>query len=136
MMILLGEAVTNLLVAQIDFFAYKHKIRHYARLTFLAVFCTMFFGEGSNSVIVSGRLANLIMISEEHWKNEVILFQNIYGNRGSVVLRVQVMLITYCFCDFLFHGYPCMTNENVKFNCRKKYGFHLTDKGHAKLGHL
>ena len=32
MMILLGEAVTNLLAAQIDFVAFKHKILHYARL--------------------------------------------------------------------------------------------------------
>ena len=72
------------------------------------------FGEGSNSVIVSGRLANLIMISEEHRKNDEILFQNVYRQRESVVLRVQVMLITiYCFCDFWFHGYPCMTKENV-----------------------
>ena len=71
------------------------------------------FGEGSNSVIVSWRLANLIMISEEHWKNDELLFQNVYGHRESVVLRVQVMLIAYCFCDFLFHGYPCMTKENV-----------------------
>ena len=71
------------------------------------------FGEGSNSVIVSGRLANLIMISEEHWKNDEILFQNVYGHMMSVVLRVQVMLIAYCFCDFLFHWYPCMTKENV-----------------------
>ena len=63
------------------------------------------FGEGSNSVIVSGRLANLIMISEEHLKNDEILLQNVYGHRESVVLRVQVMLITYCFCDFLFHGH-------------------------------
>ena len=39
------------------------------------------FGEGSNSVIVSGRLANLIMISEEHWKNDEIFLQNVYGNR-------------------------------------------------------
>ena len=23
------------------------------------------------------------------------------------------MLITYCFCDFCYHGYPCMTKENV-----------------------
>ena len=69
------------------------------------------FGEGSN--IVSGRLATLIMISEEHWKNDKILFQNVYGHRESVVLRVQVMLITYCFCDFWFHGYPCVTKENV-----------------------
>ena len=71
------------------------------------------FGEGSNSAIVSGRLANLIMISEEHWKNDEILFQNVYGHRESVFLRVQIMLITYCFCDFLFHGYPCMANENL-----------------------
>ena len=71
------------------------------------------FGEGSNIVIVSGRLANLTMISEEHWKNNKIVFQNVYGHMESVVLRVQVMLITYCFCDFLFKGYPCMTKENV-----------------------
>ena len=71
------------------------------------------FGEGLNSSLVSGRLANLIMISEEHWKNDEILFQNVYGHRESVVLRVQVMLITYCFCDFLFHGCLCMTKENV-----------------------
>ena len=71
------------------------------------------FGEGSNIVIVSGRLANLTMISEEHWKNDEIVFQIFYGHRESIVLRVQVMLITYCFCDFLFHVYPCMTKENV-----------------------
>ena len=51
---------------------------------------------------MSGRLANLIMISEDHWKNDEIVFQNVYGHR--VVLRVQVMLITYCFCDFCFMG--------------------------------
>ena len=71
------------------------------------------FGEGLNSAIVSGRLANLIMVSEEHWKNDKILFQNVYGHRESVILRVQVMLITYCFFHFLFHGYPCMTKGNV-----------------------
>ena len=65
MMILLGEAVTSLLVAQIDFVAFKHKIRHYMQdWPFLAVFCSV-FGEGSNSVIVSGRLANLIMIYQK-----------------------------------------------------------------------
>ena len=55
------------------------------------------------------------MISEEHWKNDEISFQNVYGHRESVELRVQVqvMLITNCFCDFLFHGYPCMTKEIV-----------------------
>ena len=113
MMILLGETVTCLLVAQVDFVTFKHNIRHNARL---AIFCCILynvFGEGSNSVIVSVRLANLIMISEEHWKNDEILFQNVYGHKESVVFRVQVMLITYCFCNFLFHGYPCMTKENV-----------------------
>ena len=70
------------------------------------------FGKGSNSVIVSGRLANLIMILEEHLKKDETLFQNVYGHRESVILRVQVMLIIYRFCDF-FHGYPCMTKENV-----------------------
>ena len=54
--------------------------------------------------------ANLIMISEEHWKNDEILFQNVYGHwesvvlRVPVVLRVQVMLITYCFVTFCFMG--------------------------------
>ena len=85
---------------------------------------------------MSGQLANLIMISKEHWKNDEILFQNVYGHRESVVLRVHVMLITYCFCDFLFHGYPCMTKENVMLSSRKNYGIHRTDKGHANLGHL
>ena len=111
MMILLGEAVTNLLAAQNDFVAFKHKMYHNARLAIFGCILYNVFGEGSNSVIVS--LANLIMISEEHWKNDEILFQNVYGHRDSVVLRVQVMLITYCFCNFWFHGYPCMTKENV-----------------------
>ena len=46
-------------------------------------------------------------------ENDEILFQNVYVHRESVVLRVQVMLIIYCFCDFWFHGFPCMTKENV-----------------------
>ena len=104
MMILLGKAVTNLLAAQIDFVTFKHKIRHYARLAFFGCILYNVFGEGSNVVIVSGRLGNLTMISEEHWKNDKIVFQNVYGHRESVVLRVQVILITYCFCDVLFHG--------------------------------
>ena len=58
------------------------------------------------------------------------------GIRESVFLRVQVMLITYCFCDFFVHGYPCMMKGNMMLLCRKKYGIHLTDKGHANLGHL
>ena len=104
MMILLDEAVTNLLAAQIDFVAFKHKVRHYARLAIFGCILYNVFDEGSNSAIVSGRLANLIMISEKHWKNDEILFQNVYGHREPVVLRVQVMLITYCFVTFWFMG--------------------------------
>ena len=104
MMILLGEAVTNMLAAQIDFVTFKYKIRHYARLAIFGCILYIVFGEGSNSVIVSGRLTNLMMISEEHWKNDEIVFQNVYGHRESVVLRVQVMLITYCFVTFGFMG--------------------------------
>ena len=62
MMFLMWEAVTNLLAAQIDFVAFKHKIRHYARLVFFGCNLYNVFGEGSNSAIVSGRLANPIMI--------------------------------------------------------------------------
>ena len=79
MMILLGEAVTSLLVAQIDFVAFKHKIRHYAGLAIFGCILYNVFGEGSNGVIVSGRLASLIMISEEHWKNDGIVFKMFTG---------------------------------------------------------
>ena len=79
MLILLGEAVTNLLAAQIDFVTFKHKIRHFARLAIFGCILYTVFGEGSNSVIVSGRLPNLIMISDEHWKNDEILFQMFTG---------------------------------------------------------
>ena len=48
------------------FVAFKHKMRHYARLAIFGCILYNVVGEGSNSVIVSGRLANLIMISEEH----------------------------------------------------------------------
>ena len=66
MMILLGEgeAVTNLLAAQIDFVAFKHEIRHYAKLAMFGCILYHVFGEGSNSAIVSGRLANLIMLEK------------------------------------------------------------------------
>ena len=45
--------------------------------------------------------------------NDEILFQNVFGHRESVNLRVREILITYCFCDFLFYGYPCTTIENM-----------------------
>ena len=64
------------------------------------------FGEGSNSAHLLERLANPIMLSEEHWKNDKTLFQSVNGHRESVNLSVRGMHITYCFCDFLFYGYP------------------------------
>ena len=71
------------------------------------------FSVKAKTVSLCRRLANLIMRSEEHGKNDEILFQNVYRHRESLVLRVQVMLITYCFCDFWFQGHPCMTKKNV-----------------------
>ena len=43
MMILLVEAVTNLLAAQIDFVAFKHKIHHYARLAIFWLYSVQCF---------------------------------------------------------------------------------------------
>ena len=99
-----GGSNNQSVAAQIDFVAFKHKIRHYARLAIFGCILYIVFGECSNSAIVSGRLANLIMISEEPLKNYEILFQNVYGHRESVVLWVQVMLITYVFVTFCFMG--------------------------------
>ena len=50
------------------------------------------FGEGSNSAHLSGRIAYLIMISEEHWKNDETLFQSVNEQRESVNLRVHYIL--------------------------------------------
>ena len=46
MMILLSEAVTNLIAAQIDCVAFKHKIRHYAKLVIFGCILYNVFGEG------------------------------------------------------------------------------------------
>ena len=69
------------------------------------------FVVGSNSAYLSERIAIVIMISEEHWKNDETLFQSVYGHRESVNLRARGMHITHCFCDSLFYGYPCMTRK-------------------------
>ena len=53
---------------------------------------------------LSERIANLIMISEEHWKNDETVFQSVYGHRDSVNLRVRGMHFTYCFVTFCFMG--------------------------------
>ena len=53
------------------------------------------------------------MISEEHWENDEILFQNVYANREPVKLWIRGMLITYWVCDFLFNGYPCIMKEDM-----------------------
>ena len=52
-------------------------------------------------------------LPEEHRKNDETLYQSVYGHRCSVNLRIRGMHITYCFCDFLFYGNPCMKVENV-----------------------
>ena len=80
---------------------------------FVAIFFTIGFGEGSNSVHFTKRLATLIMISGEHWENNEISFQNVYGHREPVNLRIRGMCIIYCVCDFLFYRYPCMNKENI-----------------------
>ena len=113
MLMLQGKAVTNLLRFRSILLHLNTMFVIMPDWPFFGCILYNVFGEGLNSASMSGRLANLIMISEEHWKNDEILFQNVYGHRESVFLRVQVMFNTYCFCDFLFHGYPCMTKENV-----------------------
>ena len=64
------------------------------------------------------------MISEEHCENDndEISFQNVYEHREPVNIRIRRMLVTYCVCDFLFYGNPCMKKENMMLKCRKKYG--------------
>ena len=67
MMILLGEAVTNLLRLRSIMLHLNTKFVIMPDWPFFG--CILYvFSEGSNIVIVSGRLANLTMISEEHWK--------------------------------------------------------------------
>ena len=39
----------------------------------------------------------------------------------SVNQRIQEDLITYCVCDFLFHGYTCKVTGNMMLKCLK-YG--------------
>ena len=63
-------------------------------------------GEGSNSEFLSGRLATLIMISEEHSENFEILFENVYGHWEPVNVRIlgislRIVFVTYCFMDIL-----------------------------------
>ena len=113
MMYLLGEAVTNLLAAQIDFLAFKHKIRHYAKLAIFWLYSAQCFRCRLKQCHCVWATRKPHYYIRKALDNDEILFQNVYGHRESVVLRVQEMLITYCFCDFLFHGYPCMTKENV-----------------------
>ena len=74
-----GSSVTNLLAAQIDLSHLNTKFVIMPDWSLLGCILYNVFGEGSNSAIVSWRFANLIMISEEHWKNDEILFQNVYG---------------------------------------------------------
>ena len=45
--------------------------------------------------LISERDVKIFMISEEYLENDEILFQNVYGQRGPVKLRIRGMLITY-----------------------------------------
>ena len=62
---------------------------------------------------LSERLETLSMISEEHWENDEISFQNVYRHNESVQSMIRGMVITYCVRDFLFYGYLCMKKENM-----------------------
>ena len=46
------------------------------------------------------------------------------------------MLIKYCFCDFLFQGYPCMTKESVCYEMGKTSisMFEILEPGGSALG--
>ena len=103
-MILPVDGVTNTVSGRTDFVAFEQKIRNFARLSIFWLILHNVFGEGSNSANLSERIADLIMISEEHWKNDELLFQSVNEQRGSVNLRIRAMHITYCLCDVLFMG--------------------------------
>ena len=70
--------------------AFRHKIRQNARMTILWLFfgCMYLlydvFDEGSNSVNLSEQLANIIKLSEKHWKSGKQSFQNMKGHMESV----------------------------------------------------
>ena len=93
-----------LLAALIDFVVFKHKIRYYAILAIFWLILYNVFGEGSNGAHLPERIANLIMITKEHWENDEKLFQSVYGHRESVNLRVRGIHIKYCFVTFCFMG--------------------------------
>ena len=44
------------------------------------------------------------MISEKHWENVEISFQNVYAHMMPVKLWIGGMIIMYCVCDFSFYG--------------------------------
>ena len=69
----------------------------------LAIFFTL-FSVGSKSVHLSERLATLIMTSEEHWKNDEISFQNVYGQMEQLNVRIRGLLITHRVFTFCFMG--------------------------------
>ena len=59
------------------------------------------FAEGSNSADLSDRLANLIMISVEHCKNDEILFQNVCKSKGAKIAHYILFFVTFCFMGTL-----------------------------------
>ena len=82
--ILLREAVANTVCGLDRFFALRQKQSSSCQIGHsLAIFNNV-FDEDSNSVCLSERLPNLIIVSDEHWKNDEISFQNVNGHRESV----------------------------------------------------
>ena len=63
------------------------------------------FSVNAQTAYLSERLSNHIMMLEEHWKNE-ILFQNVYGHKESVNLRIRGMFITLFFFYFFVLWVP------------------------------
>ena len=49
--------------------------------------------------------------------------------RDSVNQMLREVLITYCVCDILFNGSPCMPTENIMMLQCLKYGIQATSKG-------
>ena len=104
--ILLGEVVTKT-VCDLD------HIRHNARLACSLQCFPQFLVIAYLLLHLSERLETFSMISEEHWENNEISFQNVFKHRELVKLKIRGMPITNCVCDILFYRFPCMKKENL-----------------------
>ena len=64
--------------------AFRHQICKMLDRPFFGCLLYDVFDENSNSVHLSEQLANVIKISEEHWKTTTRSFQNVKGHMESV----------------------------------------------------